>query len=360
MTAPEREIRIVSVGTELPGEPVDNAALARFLGMDTLWEQWVDAFIGTRSRHMATDLATGELRHSLADLCAAAGRRALAAAGLESGPGPGPGDGSSPADGAAVDLVVLGTATPDQLMPATVNMVAERLGVNDVSTFQLQSGCTGAIQALDVAHQLLLAGRHETALVLGGDVCTRIYDVTTDFAALPPAELVNAALFGDGAGAAVLTARPGQGGIAIRHVLTRLTGLGRPPGQVLEWFTRSDRGSDRPAASEDYKAIEASVPVLAGEIVDELLDTLEWKVDELDYLLPPQLSGRMTARIVEHLGLDGPREISCVERTGNNGNALPFLQLERLLELATTGDRAAVVAVESSKWIKGGLAVERL
>jgi 3-oxoacyl-[acyl-carrier-protein] synthase-3 len=338
------EVRVLSAGTALPGQPVDNAALARRFGMDELWQQWVDVFIGTGTRYLCKDLASGVASETLADLAARAGRQAIASAGLS-------------ADD--IDVLVMSTATPDALMPATVNMAAEQLGLNGLPTYQLQTGCAGAIQALDVARGMLLTGERRTALVIGGDVCTKHFDLELDLAKLSPAELVNIVLFGDGAGAAVLTTEPVPGSVVLRRVLNRLTGTGRPPGHTLEWFGLADRASAQPAASEDYKAIEESVPVMSAEILAELLDDLDWKDDDVDFLLPPQLSGRMTALIVERLGLPHADEISVVAETGNNGNALPFLQLERVLGRMTTGDRAVAVAVESSKWLKAGFALEK-
>jgi 3-oxoacyl-[acyl-carrier-protein] synthase-3 len=339
------DVHILSVGTELPGAAVDNAALARRFGMDTLWEQWVEVFIGTRTRHLAVDLDSGELRCSLADMAEAAGRRALRRAGVE------------PSD---VDVVVMGTATPDALMPATVNVVAGRLGINDVPTYQLQSGCCGAVQALDVGRQMLLTGRHQVALVLGGETCAKHFDLGIDLRSLPPQTLVNVMLFGDGAGAVVLDTQPRLGSLAIRQVLNRLTGLNQAPGQVVEWFGLADRGADRPAVEEDYKAIEERVPVMAAEVLAELLDDVGWKPTDVDYILPPQLSGRMTERIMERLAVPDLEEVSCVAEAGNTGNALPFLQLERALSLMAPGDRAIGIAVESSKWIKAGFAVEKV
>ncbi|MET8044688.1 3-oxoacyl-ACP synthase III family protein [Micromonospora sp. NPDC005215] len=339
------ETYLLSAGAALPGPAVDNAALARRFGMDTLWEQWVDVFVGTRQRHLCVDLASGELHSNLAELATAAAQQALKSADL------------TPDD---IDVIVMSTATPDQLMPATVNVVADQLGVNDLPTYQLQTGCAGAVQALDVAQALLTTGRHRTALVLGGDVCAKYFDLSLDLAALPPAQLINVVLFGDGAGAAVLSSEPGPGRVVIRRLLNRLTGRGRAPGHVLDWFGLADRDSLRPAATEDYKAIEESVPRMAGEILRELLDDLGWQDDDVDYLLPPQLSVRMTSRIVDQLGLPGALEVSCISETGNNGNALPFLQLERLLRRMAGGDRAVGLAVESSKWLKAGYALEKL
>ncbi|WP_031525352.1 3-oxoacyl-ACP synthase III family protein [Streptomyces sp. NRRL F-5123] len=345
-------IRILSVGTALPGAPIGNARLARLFKMDKVWEQWVDVFIGTRTRHLARDLDTGERSVSLTDLATTAASRALAGADV------------APED---VDLIVMGTATPDMLMPATVNMVAERLGVNDVRTFQLQSGCSGAVQALDVAHHFLRTGAYRTALVIGGDSTAKHFDIGMDVASMPPAQLVNLLLFGDGAGAVVLDTAPEAGGqgpgrrgqAVLERVFTRLTGLGREPGQTLEWYGLAERDSDVPPAGENYKAIENAVPAMSVEILRELLDDLGWKDTDFDYILPPQLSGRMTPKILEGLEV-AAEEVSCVTETGNTGNALPFLQLERALAEMSPGDRALGIAVESSKWIKAGFAFEKI
>ncbi|CAM5643830.1 3-oxoacyl-ACP synthase III family protein [Streptomyces atroolivaceus] len=338
------EIHILSVGTALPGDPLDNADLARHFGMDPVWEQWVDAFVGTRARHLSVDLGTGKLRSTLADLATRAAARALEGAGV------GAGD---------IDLVVLGTATPDQLMPATVNVVADRLGIDGVPTYQLQSGCAGAFQALDVGRQMLRTGGHRTALVIGGELCSRHYDPGVDLARLDSAELVNFVLFGDGAGAAVLTAEQVTGAPVIHRVLNRLTGLNREPGQIVEWTGALDRAdADRSHIKEDYKAIEESVPVMSREIAEEILGDLGWTAADVDYLLPPQLSGRMTRRIVDGLDMPLADEITRVDTIANTGNAMPFFQLEDTLPQLAQGDRVLGISVESSKWIKAGFALE--
>jgi 3-oxoacyl-[acyl-carrier-protein] synthase-3 len=339
------DIHLRGVGTVLPGPPLDVASLAKRFGMTETWRQWVDTFIGTRTRHLALDLDTGEVTQSLADLAEGAAARALATAGLGS---------------ADVDLIVMGTSTPDQLMPATVNLVADRLGIDRIPTYQMQSGCSGAIQALDVARQLLLAGRHRTALVIGGDTVAKHADLGINLQRLDPAQLVNVVMFGDGAGAAVLSTTPGPGSVLLRQAFVELNGLGREPGHVVEWFGLRDRHLDLSAGAEDYKAIEARVPELAAEILATLLEDLDWIPSDLDYLLPPQLSGRMTTKIVEHLAVPDAREVSCVTETANTGNALPFFQLELLLPQMQSGERALGIAVESSKWIKAGYALEKL
>ncbi|MFB7500720.1 3-oxoacyl-ACP synthase III family protein [Streptomyces sp. NPDC056161] len=351
--SPMPTARVVSVATALPGPPIDNAALGRFFGTGRVFEQWVNEFIGTRTRHLAVDLETGQIRAGLADLAEDAGRRALAGVGV------GPDE---------VDLVLLATSMPDSLLPTSVNLVADRLGINGVRTYQLQSGCTGAVQALDLAHQAIQAGRARTVLVLGGDVCAKHVDLEADFAALEPGELVNTVLFGDGAGALVLSAEDGPAlrdasaartAPVLRHVHTRFVGLGRPPGQTVEWFGLGDRRSDHRAIHEDFKAIEENVPALAAEALGDALDAVGWKDTDVDVLMPPQLSVRMTDRIVAHLDLPGARRVDCVGDTGNTANALAFFQLELALPGLEPGQRAVGVAVESSKWIEAAFVLER-
>ncbi|MFD4864883.1 3-oxoacyl-ACP synthase III family protein [Streptomyces sp. NPDC058412] len=336
-----RTVYLAATGTALPGDPVDNTALGALLGVS---EEWIDLFVGTRTRHFGWDPVTGEVRGSLADLCAEAGAQAMSAAGL------------GPAD---IEFVVLATATPDLLLPTTATEVADRLGLDHLPVYQLQAGCSGAVQALDLGRTLILGGRR-AGLVLGGDVTHRFLSPRRDTARMPTEELVNYVLFGDGAGAAVLTDEPEGERVAVRAVLNSWTGRGRPPGQLLDWYGTTDRDSERRMLAEDYKAIEEHVPKISVEILWELLGQLGWNLDDIGFLLPPQLSERMTARIVERLPAGPAREVSCVSETGNTGNALPFLQLERLLPQFAAGDRALALCVESSRWIRAGFALEKV
>ncbi|WP_435852924.1 3-oxoacyl-ACP synthase III family protein [Streptomyces vietnamensis] len=340
-TTMERTAFIAATGTALPGEPIGNAELGAALGVS---DEWIDVFVGTRTRYFGRDLVTGEIRDTLADLCAEAGAEALERSGLETGD---------------IEFLVLATATPDRLLPTTAAQVADRLGLDHLPVYQLQAGCSGALQAVELGQKLLAAGAG-AGLVVGGDVTHRHLDLHGRVARLPTRELVNYVLFGDGAGAAVLTAEPAGDAVAVRGLVHRMAGLGREPGQLIDWYGITDRDTPRPLLAEDYKAIEEHVPGMAVELLWDVLGEAGWRPEDVDHLLPPQLSRRMTERIAERLSLPDAHEVSCVTDTGNTGNALPFLQIDLLLQKMARGERAVVLAVESSKWIKTGLGLEKV
>ena len=330
---------VLATGTCLPGPPVDNQALAARFGMNA---EWIELFVGTRTRHFGVDLDSGERTHSIVDLGSHAARQALDRAGLE------------PSD---IDFLVLATATPDTLMPTSATGIADRLGMSLIPAYQLQSGCSGAISALDVGCRML-DDDHRIGLVIGADLCAKHMVLDRDVSAMPPSKLVNYMLFGDGAGAIVVAADSAGAVMRIDTVHCVFDGLDSVPGQIIEWFGDADRASEVPAVQEDYKAIERRVPGLSVETAGELLRRSSWSTDDIDFLLPPQLSGIMTARIRKEMGMDGAYEISCVADTGNSGNALAFLQFDRLAGLIEPGNRALAVAIESSRWIRGGITLE--
>ncbi|MCI3225741.1 3-oxoacyl-ACP synthase III family protein [Streptomyces sp. NP-1717] len=339
----DAQVFVHGVGTALPGPPVTNEDIAAHYGMPTVWRQWVDEYIGTRSRHLAVDLATGKTSHSLTDLGEIAARGALADAGVAAGD---------------IDVVVMSTATPDHLAPSTVSRIAGRIGIAGVPVYQLQSGCTGAVQALEITQDLLRGGVHRTALVLGGDTSAKHTSPDVDAASVPLEVQVNGLIFGDGVGAAVLGTSPAEGRPVLRHVHSRLVGAGRAPGQTVYWFGRAVSGEDGVPASEDFKAIETTAAPMAADALKHLLHELSWDVERVRYILPPQLSARMTDRTLSHLALPGAEPVSRVTEIGNTGNAIPYFQLELLLPRLRPGDRAVGISIEASKWIRSGYALE--
>jgi 3-oxoacyl-[acyl-carrier-protein] synthase-3 len=342
-------MRITGLGEHLPGPPVTNAELAQLFG---LHERWLATMTGNRTRYYCG--WGGEEPTTVTDIAAAAGQAALDQARV------------APRD---LDFVVLATASPDELMPATVNRVLDRLLINDVPALQLASGCAGALQALFVARSLL-AGGLERGLVIGADSCRQMWAAAPRATDMHPSEMINFAMFGDGAGAAVVQSGTAGPGLVVEELFVRSSGLDREPGQVVRWYGGAGapmvddrrRGRVREAmATEDYKAIEREVPRAARLILDELLARTGWSLDEVEHVLTPQLNGVMTERVRDFLGVREEQAVSCVADTGNNGNGLPFIQLARARRLLTgrpdPSARLLLCAVESSKWIHTGMAL---
>lgn len=334
-----RVVKILGVGTYLPGPPINHSALSTIFGMSS---EWLDCFIGHQSRHFCTDLNTGEVKFSLRDLCTYAAEKAIHQSGVERN---------------SIDALVLATATPDHLMPSTVNEVADQLGLNQVGTYQIQSGCIGGVQALDLATQLIKSGRYRTVLVMGGENCQAFLNLRSDPSSLKSSELVHYALFGDGAGASILRGEDEGSGVKIGAVVNQFVGLGEKPGQVIRWLGLKP---NKPGASlifEDYKAIEHKVPVLTQHLFTNLLKELGCGREAIDYFMLPQLSRIMSHKIADLLQIPSEKNITCIERTANVGNALAFFQLELLFEQLKSGQQALLLSIESSKWLEAGMVI---
>lgn len=343
-------MRLSGFSEVLPGEPVTNRDMARRFG---LHEKWLDMMTGNRARYFCSPDSPPSVPKNTGDLATAAAVAALDDAGR---------------DAAALDFLVLTTASPDHLMPATVNLVADRIGLNDVPTFQLMSGCAGALTGLYTARALLSSGLRR-GLVIGADTCARLFPSSGEIEGMSPAELINFALFGDGAGAVVVEADPDGPGLAVEHLFLRTTGMGRQPAQIARWFGTAgapmidgpDGPRREPWGEEDYKAIERHVPEHAESVFKELCAETGWSLAEVEHVLLPQLNGVMTDGIRKRLGVRPEQAVGCVADTGNNGNAVPFIQLNRAVRRIRSGvgvgGRLLVGNVESSKWILSGLAL---
>jgi 3-oxoacyl-[acyl-carrier-protein] synthase-3 len=340
-----RKIKIIGTSTFLPGAPVSNDRMEEVFGVR---RDWIEMMIGNRSRHLCIDLDSRKLTHRLSDLAEGASKAAIEDAELT-------------ADD--IDVMIMTTATPDHLMPATVNIVADRLGINTVPTYQVQAGCSGAYQGVALADALLRSSEHTTALVVSGDACYKFLDFEKDYTNASASELVNLALFGDGAGAAVISSDETRPGLRIQRIANIFEGRNRKPGHVMHWFGPQPTGvwnADDPnfqSVYEDYKAIELDVPRMTKETLTLLLGSSY--AMEMDYYLMPQLAAHMTRKIIDYCHINHDRTINCVEETGNTGNGLPFFLVDRAKRKMKAQERAVGVSIESSKWIKTAILLEQ-
>ncbi|WP_439817982.1 beta-ketoacyl-ACP synthase III [Zavarzinia sp. CC-PAN008] len=279
---------IAGVGAYLPERVMTNAEMATIV--DTT-DDWIVERTGIRCRHIA---AEGE---KTSDLAVHAATRALAAAGIEA---------------AEVDLIVLATATPDWTFPATATTVQARLGVRKGAAFDVQAVCSGFIYALATADNFIKAGQSQCALVIGAETFSRILDWT---------DRGTCVLFGDGAGAIVLKAEQGQGGIADRGVhSTHLHADGRH--HDLLWV---DGGPSSTQTTGKLRMLGNQVfrhaVVNLAEVVTEALAANDLQPDAIDWIIPHQANRRILDGTARKLGIAPEKVVVTVDHHGNTSAA---------------------------------------
>jgi len=168
---------IIGIGSYLPERVLTNQALTEFV--DTT-DEWIRERTGISQRHIA---AEGE---TTSDLATHAAKRAIEDAGLTA---------------QDIDLIVLATTTPDYTFPATATMVQERLGIQHGAAFDVQAVCSGFIYAIKVVDAMLRTGAAKNALVIGAETFSRLLDWE---------DRTTCVLFGDGAGAVVMSTEEGS------------------------------------------------------------------------------------------------------------------------------------------------------
>ena len=287
--------RIVGTGGYLPAKVVTNFDLAQ--RMDTS-DAWIRERTGIERRHIIAEA------ESNVDMAEHAARAAIAAAGLQ------------PSD---IDLISYGTTTPDLVFPNCGCLLQARLGCRGAPAFSLEAACSGFIYALAMADKFVRAGESQRALVVGAEVLSRITDHSDRNTAI---------LFGDGAGAVVLTPSE-QPGIISTHLhadgsyqhLLYCTGgpaRGPAPGNM------ASGDYVRMAGSEVFKL----AVTLLGRIVDETLALNHLDRSAIDWLVPHQANLRIIQAVAKKLGLPMERVIVTVQEHGNTSTASVPLALD--------------------------------
>ncbi|HTY77613.1 MAG TPA: ketoacyl-ACP synthase III [Candidatus Bathyarchaeia archaeon] len=340
-----RRAKIAGTGAYLPGEPVDNKRLAEFFGRDIVR---VSEMLGGVSRHLALDVETRRLRpgESNANMAYQASLQALDNAGLTPD---------------AVDLLILSTATPDYPFPATALFVQDRLGLAECQVMELRAGCGGMAQAFAVAEQFIASGRSRTALLVGSELISPFHQLLSQGANQDKGHLVATAMFGDGAGAAVLVPADDER-TGVLGCMFRSIGGGRAPGMVLKaGGALSPAGMDDfgegPAFVHDFRAILERGPELVERSLEWVWGSGFAPVDEITYYVPPQASGHLIGSMTARTDLHGAKSFSNFERVGNTASASIYIALDEMNrdKLVRPGDVIALLPAEATKWTYGGI-----
>jgi 3-oxoacyl-[acyl-carrier-protein] synthase-3 len=283
--------RITGTGGYLPAKVLTNKDLESRVETS---DEWIVARTGIRERHIAAD---GEFT---SDLALHACRRALQAAGR------------GPAD---VDLIVLGTSTPDMVFPSSACILQAKLGVTRGAAFDVQAVCTGFAYALATADLFVRSGRHRCALVVGAEVFSRILDWT---------DRGTCVLFGDGAGAVVLEASDKPGILSSHlHADGSYAGILNTPGHVCGGAIQGD-----PTLKMDGGAVFKLAVRVLEESAREALAANGLTVADIDAYVPHQANVRIISHVGKKLGLDERKCIVTVDRHANTSAASVPLALD--------------------------------
>jgi 3-oxoacyl-[acyl-carrier-protein] synthase-3 len=293
--SPAFAARLIGLGSYLPPQKVSNAELASRL--DTT-DEWIRTRIGIAERHIA-DPAT-----ATSDLAVEAGLRAMKSAEVEH-----------------IDAVILATATPDHHVPGTAPLVAHQLGLRQVPAFDLGAGCSGFVYATTVAAGLIHAGTASNVLVIGAEKMSAVID---------PADRSTAPIFGDGAGAVVLTAGHADESGALGPVAWG------SDGEQADAIYIPDGGSRRPPRTTDdvrnryvhMKGNEVFRHAVRRitHVTQESAAAAGWAIQDIDRLIVHQANARISAAVANTLGIPPERVPSNITHVGNTSAAsIPLL-----------------------------------
>ena len=287
--------RIAGTGSALPAKIVTNADLEKLV--DTS-DEWIASRTGIRQRHVA---AEGE---TTGDLAERAARAAMEAAGVQA---------------SELDMIVLGTTTPDLVFPSTACLLQHRLGANGCPAFDVNAACSGFIYALSIADAHIRAGIHRTILVVGAETLTRMIDWE---------DRGTCVLFGDGAGAVVLKADP-EAGILSTHLHAdggKKDLLYNPVG-VSAGFDLSKKNAGCLVRMTGNEVFKHAVKAL-DSVVDETLAANGLDKSALDWLIPHQANLRIIEATAKRLQMPMDRVIVTVDRHGNTSSGSVPLALD--------------------------------
>jgi 3-oxoacyl-[acyl-carrier-protein] synthase III len=286
--------RIAGTGSYLPDRILTNADLEKLVETS---DEWIRTRTGISQRHIAADTQT------TTDLAEFAARRAIADAGIT-------------ADD--IDLIVVGTTTPDLVFPNVGTLLQDRLGIHGCPAFSVEAACTGFVYALSVADKFVKLGEAKCALVVGAETLTRITDWT---------DRGTCVLFGDGAGAVILKPSAEPGIMSTRlHSDGKYKDLLLYPDGISKGFeaTRAGKVGIQMKGNEVYKVAVNTL----GTLVTETLNAHGIDKSELDWLIPHQANIRIIEAMARRLELPMEKVVVTIGTHGNTSAASVPLALD--------------------------------
>ncbi|MDV3467745.1 beta-ketoacyl-ACP synthase III [Stenotrophomonas sp. C3(2023)] len=286
--------RIAGTGSYLPKKVLTNADLEKMVETS---DEWIQTRTGIRERHIAADTET------TSDLGFHAAQRALEAAGI---------------DASQLDMIVVGTTTPDLIFPSTACLIQAKLGASGCPAFDVNAACSGFVFALSVADKFIRAGDARHVLVIGAETLTRIVDWN---------DRTTCVLFGDGAGAVVLKADEETGILSThlhsdgskKELLWNPVGISAGYGEDT-----TGRGAILMKGNDVFKyAVKA-----LDSVVDEALQANGLEKTDLDWLVPHQANLRIIEATAKRLEMSMEQVVVTVDKHGNTSSGSVPLALD--------------------------------
>jgi 3-oxoacyl-[acyl-carrier-protein] synthase-3 len=287
--------RIIGTGSYLPEKVMTNHELEQIVETT---DAWIQERTGIRERRIAAEGQT------TADLAEQAARIALKEAGV------------APEE---VDLLILGTTTPDIVFPSTACLLQHRLGCGDCAAFDVNAACSGFIYGLSIANQFIQAGTAKTVLVIGAETLSRMLDWS---------DRSTCVLFGDGAGAVVLRADQTPGILSTHiHANGKYADLLGADVGVSRGFKENEKNAGLRVHMRGNEVFKVAVRTL-GRIVDETLKANDMTQSQIDWLIPHQANLRIIQATAKKLSMPMERVIVTVDKHGNTSAASVPLALD--------------------------------
>ena len=286
---------IIGTGSYLPERIMDNEEISKLVETN---HEWIVERTGIEQRHIA---AEGQFT---SDLAVKASEKALESAGLTAND---------------IDLIIVATTTPDYTFPSTAVTVQGKLGIKNCAAFDVQAVCTGFVYALATADNFLKLGQFKRALVIGAETISRILDWKDRGTCI---------LFGDGAGAVILEAKPATGNKSQSQIFsTHIFSDGNTKDILYTNGGPSTTGKSGNIIMHGKEVFKHAVTKLA-EATLESLKKNDFQTTDIDWLIPHQANIRILQATAEKLGLPVEKVIKTVNLHGNTSAASIPLALD--------------------------------
>ena len=298
--------RIAGVGHHVPEQVVTNHDLSAM--MDTS-DEWIRTRSGIQERRWSPkDTGTSDLAY-------AAAVNAIENAGIKA---------------SNIELVIVGTISSDYFFPGVSAQIQDRLGLNTVGAFDIKAACSAFIYSLSVADQFIKTGMVKTALVIGAEAQSKLIDKSTEGRDV-------SILFGDGAGAAILTRSDDGNGILSTHLHCEGRGLKHlwmeaPGTSPNAWIHNLELDADKFKPIMNGKEVFKNAVTRFPEVIEEAMAANKLSMDDIQLIIPHQANYRISQAVAKRMGVEMDKVYSNIHKYGNTTAASIPIALSEALE----------------------------